>query len=306
MGVGEENVEPFRASLANQQSLGIDTVEISHDKVGELWPSAYLDDFATFCFEPQGGYGDGYATAQALAASLRARGVTIRQGTPVNRILAEHDKVTGVELGDGEVLGADAVLLATGPWSTTLARGVGIELPITTMLVQEVLIDPQQDLGAPPVFSDLVSKQYVHVRGSELLFGNSAGDGAISPIEDPDQAPSRATNQAVELTAEKALHRFPGIADPRISTTSTGVLDVTPDSNPIVSATGIEGLYLATGMSGHGFKIAPALGQLTAELILGQDTSIPGVDPRLFRLSRFADGDLLLSPYPYRGAHGIR
>lgn len=306
VGVGEDNVEPFRASLANQRRLGVNTAEVSHDTVRELWPSAYLDDFATFCYEPEGGYGDGYATAQALAASLRSRGVSIRQGTPVSRILVESGSATGVELAGGETLGADVVVLAAGPWSTPLAGAIGIELPITSMLVQEVLIDPQQDLGAPPVFSDLVSMQYVHVRGNELLFGNSAGEGAIYRIEDPDKAPGRASNAAIELTAEKALHRFPGIEEPRISTTSTGVLDTTPDSNPIVSATECAGLFVAAGMSGHGFKIAPALGRLTAELILDGETSIPGVEAQQFRLGRFADGDLLVSPYPYRGAHGIR
>ena len=89
MGVGPENLEPFRASLANQRCLGIETHEIGHEEVAAMWPSAYLEDFATFCFEPRGGYGDGYATAQALAASLRAKGVTIRQGAKVTEIVVD-------------------------------------------------------------------------------------------------------------------------------------------------------------------------------------------------------------------------
>lgn len=306
VGVGEDNTEPFRASLANQQSLGIDTGEISHDEVATMWPDAYLDDFATFCFEPRGGYGDGYATAQALASSIRSRGATIRQGTPVSGIVTSGEKVTGVQLADGSIEYADTVVLAAGPWSIPLAAGIGIELPISTAYVQEVLIDPGESLGAPPVFSDLVSKQYVHLRGSEMLFGNSSGGKALTPVEDPDVYPSRASNEVVELVAEKAMHRFPGIADPRISTTYTGVLDTTPDNNPIISATGIGGFYLATGMSGHGFKIAPGLAQMTAELILDGQTSIPNVDVRQFRLSRFEENQLMVSPFLYRGAAPIR
>lgn len=306
VGVGPENAEPFRASLANQRSLGIDTREIGHAEVAELWPTAYLDDFATFCFEPRGGYGDGYATAQALASSIRSRGVTIRQGTSVRELVVAGDKVTGVRLADGSVEHADVVVLAAGPWSVPLAASVGIALPIAPVYVQEVVIDPGIDLGAPPVFSDLVSKQYVHLRGAEMLFGNSSGESSLTPIEDPDVYPSRASNDVIELVAEKAMHRFPGIEDPRISTTATGVLDTTPDNNAIVSATGIDGLYLATGMSGHGFKIAPALAQLTAELILDGQTTLPGVRAEQFRLSRFEEGDLLVSPFPYRGAAAIR
>ena len=306
VGVGEENVEPFRASLANQAGIGVNTYEIDHAQVAELWPTAFLDDFATFCFEPGGGYGDGYATAMAVAASLRDRGVSIRQGAAVAAILTDGSKVTGVKLADGEVVPAGTVLVAAGPWSMPLLSPLGIELPISPSFVQEIVIDPGMDLGAPPVFSDLVSMQYVHMRNGEMLFGNSAGQGAVRAITDPDSYPNHASNEAVEATAEKAIHRFPGIEDPRVSTTSTGVIDITPDNNPIISATDYAGLYLATGMSGHGFKTSPAIGRLTAELILDGETTIPNVKASDFRLSRFAEGDLLVSPYVYKGAMGIR
>ena len=306
VGVGPENVEPFRASLANQRSLGIDTREIGHDEVAAMWPTAYLDDFATFCFEPRGGYGDGYATAQALATSLRARGVRIRQGARVAEIVVDGDRVTGVRMADGEVIPAGMVVVAAGAWSVPLVSPLGITLPIQPIWVQEVLIDPAADLGAPPVFSDLVSKQYVHLRGAEMLFGNSSGEGAMTPIDDPDVYPRRATNETLELVAEKAMHRFPGIEAPRVAATTTGVIDTTPDNNPIVSATGYEGLFIAAGMSGHGFKIAPALGRLMADIMLEGETKLPHVVASEFRLSRYEEGEPLVSPFVYQGATGIR
>lgn len=306
VGVGEENLEPFRASLANQRSLGVDTREIGQGEAKQLWPTAFVDDFATFCYEPRGGYADGYATAQAYAGWLRSHGVAIRQGTAVKAIRTDGQQVSGVELADGEIIAAAAVVLAAGAWSVPLLAPLGIELPIQPMLIQEVLIDPGVDLGAPPVFSDLVAKQYVHLRGGEMLFGNSSGKGATRPVDDPDSYPAHASNAAIEATAEKALHRFPGIADPRVATTSTGVIDQTPDNNPIISATRYDGLILATGMSGHGYKIAPAIGQLTADLIVGAQTVLPNVRAADFRLSRFAEDDLLVSPFAYQGTAGIR
>ena len=306
VGVGPENLEPFRASLANQRCLGIETHEIGHEEVAAMWPSTYLEDFATFCFEPRGGYGDGYATAQALAASLRAKGVTIRQGAKVTEIVVDGDKVAGVRLADGEIVPAGMVVVAAGAWSVPLVSPLGITLPIQPIWVQEVLIDPVADLGSPPVFSDLVAKQYVHLRGSEMLFGNSSSGRAMTPIDDPDVYPSRATNETVELVVEKAMHRFPGIESPRIATTTTGVIDTTPDNNPIVSATGYAGLYIAAGMSGHGFKTAPALGRLMADIMLDGETTLPHVVASEFRLSRYEEGEPLLSPFVYQGATGIR
>ncbi len=305
VGVGPENVDPFRASLANQRSLGVETEEISAEEVAEMWPTAYLEDFATFCIERRGGYGDGYATAQALAAALRTKGVTIRQGAKVAEVMVDGCTATGVKLADGEVIPAKTVIVAAGAWSVPLLAPLDIELPVQPIFVQEVLIDPQMDLGAPPVFSDLVSKQYVHLRGGEMLFGNS-GPSAMIPIPDPDVYPGHASNEAVETVAEKAIHRFPGIEEPRIATTATGVIDTTPDNNPIVSATPVAGLFVAAGMSGHGFKIAPALGQLMADIVVDGESSIPNVPASDFRLSRFAEGDLLVSPFVYAGTTGIR
>lgn len=305
VGVGEENLGPFRASLANQRSLGVQTDEINLAKAKELWPTSLVDDFATFCLEPRGGYGDGYATVQGLASYLRNRGVAVRQGSKVAKILTADGVTTGVELVDGEIIEADTVVVAAGAWSVPLLGALGVDLPITPQFVQEVMIDPGMELGAPPVFSDLVKMQYVHLRGGEMLFGNSDGD-ALTPITDPDVYPSQASNDAIEITAEKAIHRFPGIENPGVSTTTTGQIDTTPDNNPIISATEVGGVFVAAGMSGHGFKISPGVGQLMADIIIDGESTIPNVDASDFRLSRFAEGALLLSPFPYQGAFGIR
>jgi glycine/D-amino acid oxidase-like deaminating enzyme len=305
VGIGSENLEPFRASLANQRSIGVQTEELTPAAAQELWPTALTDDFAAFCLEKRGGYGDGYATVQGLAAYLRTQGVNIKQGTKVAELVAAEGKVAGVKLVDGEIIEADTVVVAAGAWSVPLLATLGIDLPIIPQFVQEVVIDPSMDLGAPPVFSDLVSMQYVHLRNGEMLFGNSDGR-SVTPITDPDVYPNHASNEAIEITAEKAIHRFPGIEDPGVSTTTTGCVDSTPDNNPIISATDYDGLFVAAGMSGHGFKISPGVGQLMADIIVEGDSTIANVKASDFRLTRFAEGDLLLSPFAYAGTVGIR
>ncbi|MCI1747192.1 MAG: FAD-binding oxidoreductase [Acidipropionibacterium sp.] len=306
VGVGAENREPFTASVKHQQSLGVPTEFIDHDAVRELWPTAYLDDFDTFCWEPRGGYGDGYATAQGFAAYLRDHGVTIRQGAEVVEVLTEGTRATGVKLADGEIVPAGTVILAGGPWVPALTTPLGIDVPIDPILNEQVLINPGMNLGASPVFSDLVSRQDVQMRKGELLFGYSDASRLIKSVSNLDDYPGHASHEALEAVAEKAVHRFPGIENPQVVSTFTGVFDSTPDQNYIISGTDYDGLFLETGMSGHGFKTSPAIGKLAAELILDGDTTIPNVTASDFRLSRFAEGDLLTSPFPYKGASGIR
>jgi glycine/D-amino acid oxidase-like deaminating enzyme len=90
-------------------------------------------------------------------------------------------------------------------------------------------------------------------------------------------------------TAQRNLARlFPAFASAEIRDRWAGYVDVVPDVVPVigpVSAT--PGLFLATGMSGHGFGIGPGAGRLVADLVTGDP---PIVDPKPFRLERFVDG----------------
>ena len=308
VGVADANVDALRKSLAAQRSVGVDTEEIDHAEVARLWPYADLTPFAAFGWEPRGGYGDAYQTAQAFSASARAAGARVRQGSPVAGLLLDGDRVTGVRLADGSEISAGTVVVATGVWTRPLLAPYGIDMPIRVVREQIVLIDPGIDSAAVsrlPVFSDLVSLQYVRPEvGGEILFGNS--DLAHTEDADPDSYLNRATEAFVDVTVDKVGTRFPGFPDAAISSSYAGCYDVTPDWNPVISATGIDGLLVATGFSGHGFKISPAVGRLVADLVVdgySRDPRIPASD---FRLTRFAEGEPLKTPFPYVGAGEMR
>ncbi|MGP4054644.1 NAD(P)/FAD-dependent oxidoreductase [Mycobacterium sp. 4D054] len=311
VGVADQNVESMRKSLAAQRAVGVETEEIDKDEVAKLWPFADLTPFAAFGWEARGGYGDAYQTAQAFSTSARAAGVRVRQHTPVTELLTQGERVTGVRTADGRQISAGAVVVATGAWTRPFLAPYGIDVPIRVIREQIVMIDPGIEETAVrrlPVFSDLVSLQYVRPEvGGEILFGNSdlPGYDAIEPA-DPDDHLNRATDDFVDITVDKVGTRFPGFPDAAISGSYAGCYDVTPDWNPIISTGPLDGLVIAAGFSGHGFKIAPAVGRLVADLVVdghSSDSRIPASD---FRLSRFAEGDLLKTPYPYVGAGQMR
>ena len=123
---------------------------------------------------------------------------------------------------------------------------------------------------------------------------------------DPDSYLNRATEAFVDVTVDKVGTRFPGFPDAAISSSYAGCYDVTPDWNPVISPGPLDGLVIAAGFSGHGFKIAPAVGQLVADLVIDGRSSDPRIPESDFRFSRFADGELLTTPYPYVGAGEMR
>ena len=102
-----------------------------------------------------------------------------------------------------------------------------------------------------------------------------------------DPAPSAAKLEEVRAAFEAA---FPSVGPVRIAAQWAGMIDVLPDVVPIVDAAPKPGLWLCTGLSGHGFGIGPALGRVLADRITGHDA---GHDMHRFRFSRFADGSQL-------------
>ncbi|WP_006246730.1 NAD(P)/FAD-dependent oxidoreductase [Mycolicibacterium tusciae] len=305
VGVGEGDADSLRKSLAAQRAVGVQTEEIDAAEVARLWPHADLTPFEAFAWEARGGYGDAYQTAQAFAVSARSAGVRVRQGADVTGLLIERDKAAGVRLADGTEIAADTVVVAAGVWTPDLLGPYGVDVPIRVVREQLVTVAPGVAIPDVPVFSDLVSLQYIRPElGGELLFGNSD----LSDVEDadPDDYLNRATEVFVERTVERVGTRFPGFTDAAITGSYAGCYDVTPDWNPVISRTDVDGLVVAAGFSGHGFKIAPAVGRLIADLVVDGRSADPRIPEGDFRLSRFADGDLLTSPYPYSGAGQMR
>jgi glycine/D-amino acid oxidase-like deaminating enzyme len=100
-----------------------------------------------------------------------------------------------------------------------------------------------------------------------------------------DPAPSQKELRSGWSAAQQA---FPVFQNAKVVQGWAGLIDVTPDAVPVISAVAdLAGLHIATGFSGHGFGIGPAAGRLMADLVTG---AAPVVDPHAFRLSRFSDG----------------
>ena len=100
-----------------------------------------------------------------------------------------------------------------------------------------------------------------------------------------DPMPIKST---LEKSKRNLTHAFPAFQDIEIKESWGGLIDATPDAVPVISPVdNLPGFFLATGLSGHGFGIGPAAGQLAADVATASE---PLVDPTPFRFSRFSDG----------------
>jgi glycine/D-amino acid oxidase-like deaminating enzyme len=129
-----------------------------------------------------------------------------------------------------------------------------------------------------PVWADLGAAMYGFPDDGESGFKVAwheprGGDGALQHgSHAPDGAPSA---EQVEALREAATRRFPGLRAATYRGCYACAYDATPDEVFQIGAVpGVEGLYFVGGMSGHGFKHAPSLGESVAQLVCGEPTAL--------------------------------
>jgi glycine/D-amino acid oxidase-like deaminating enzyme len=86
---------------------------------------------------------------------------------------------------------------------------------------------------------------------------------------------------------DRFARAFPEIGRPAIATAWAGMIDAMADVVPVIDAAPLPGIWVLSGLSGHGFGIGPGVGRVMADLVTGRP---PGLDLSRFRWSRFSDG----------------
>jgi len=281
-----ENVERLVA-------WGVDTRVVEPAEIAELEPLLSLDGIAGAAYEPDGGYADAQKMALGWFAAGVRLGVRPHLGRAATAIRIDAGRVTGVETETG-FLSAGTVVNAAGGWGPELARTAGVEMPVSLRRVQVGRV--RQPPDRPQVrrtFSDMATNL--------VLRPDRAGTALVVAYQPEELLASRdecrhVVDEDYEAAVRAALRvRVPSYADTEWLGGFAGAYDYTPDWNPILGwAPGVEGLYLALGWSGHGFKLAPSVGEVAAAHVLGESHAI---DVESLAPGRFAHGNLLALAY---------
>ena len=286
----------LRETLAVERGLGLDAHEIAADEARRIHPLVQFDDIAAIGWEPEAGYADAHLTLSAFARAARRLGVTLREGVAVSGLTRDaRGRVGGVETSHGDI-GAGLVISAQNIWSHEVAAWTGIALPLTlsrhAVFTLEAPTPYTRDL---PVLKDLASRGKLYMRGyggRQLLVGDG-NEGET--IRQPDTEQADVALDYVAEIGEQVAHRMPVFATAGLATSWTGVYDVTPDWNPVLGPLpGVEGLHVAYGFSGHGFKLSPMVGRIVAQRALGL---VPDFALEPYSLARFSGGRLLQGRY---------
>lgn len=225
--------------------------------------------------ELDGGHMDPVDVLSDLIRSARAKGVDVHFGTEVAGAELQGGRITGVRLADGSVVTCPTLVSASGPWCVRLFANVGLESPwrLEPTRIQMAHIDrPAEVPGTIPATIDPIGGIYFRAqnRGQQILVGSVLEDDEQDVVADPDDFATYADDEFMRAKLHLLEHRVRGLSLMKRPRGYSGLYTINrQDYHPIVGPTPIEGFYVANGLSGHGFKLAPAIGSLIAQMLTG-------------------------------------
>ena len=293
--VVRDQLDALRRNIELAQSLGIDTRFVDPDEIKSLEPAIDTDGLEGGAYDPAGGTIDVTRMVLSWLTAAQENGLELITGLRVDAIETKSGRVTGVATADGRIE-TSVVITATGPWGRDLLSPLGIDLPLEVRRLDMMYL--RQPPGRAQIGCCITDGN------SNVVIRPDAGRDILVAAYPPEMPlardPAEANNDIDDADhlarIRKALaERLPDFRDAEPIRAVSGTYDITPDWHPIVGwAPDIEGLFLATGFSGHGLKISPAIGEVTAAAVLGHESPY---DMRPLRFERFAEGDLMHLAY---------
>ena len=272
----------LRSSLEIQHRYGVPSELLDADDCVKMVPALGRNRLAGGTFCGKDGTISPFLLLDSLLKACRREKVDVRYGTRVEKLARANGSFCAT-VKDGTIE-ADKVLLCTDWAVPELLASLGITLPVKSLPKEAIVTVP----CAPKVRPILISLEH-HIsvnqvaRGS-IIFVVSRARAGTEIVSTPD---------FLGFAAPKIIDLLPGVADVQVLRTWGGVSSLTPDMQPILGASEVEGLYVAVS-SFRGLMTSPAVGRIMSALILENDTN----DPVLTQLTprRFQTGDLIVEP----------
>lgn len=269
------------------ETLGMSYERLDADELRHRYPQLTFPEGTIGLHSPDYGILSATRCVITLATRARAAGADIRNGETAREIIPDGDGVT--VRTDAGVHRANRVILTAGSWTNPLLTSLDINLPLTILQEQLAFFAVHDAEAHSPERLPLVIHRFPNTTMIGSVFPTHGHAGIkvmvdrIGPEVDPAN-PERSIDPALlDRLRAYAADTLPGITGEILETTSCRytmtpdedfVLDLHPECPQVV---------IASACSGHGFKFAPVVGQMVADLALTGETDYP---INLFRLDR--------------------
>jgi sarcosine oxidase len=244
--------------------------ELEPAEAARRWPALAPGGLRRVIFEPAGGIGRAALATRTIARAALATGRVTCVPAAATAIAVEGGRAVGVALG-GEALAADRVVIAAGLGGVELVRPFAGDLGIRRLPHWTSYWDvpfpggAALALGRLPAWADLGAAAYGFPDDGESGFKMAWHD----PLGEGDAPPGP------EALRGHVSERFPALAGATCRALYECAYDATPDETfRIGPVPGVAGLVFVGGLSGHGYKHAPVLGEAVAALVCDEPAEV--------------------------------
>jgi len=266
----EKDVEQFKKIVEFHNQNGVPTRMVSPEEVRDLVPTIKTDNLLAGVYDPLAGKASCFLALLKPLAHIVKKGVKLLKSTTAKKIVFRDGRVVGVETDKG-FIEAEKVLVAAGYGSRKILSASGIDLPLENLPKHALITEAFQPVFKPLLIDWETSAYMVQVLHGGFLIGASLK-------EEPDR-PATPRIDYMYKAVRVWTRYFPWLAYTNILRYWTGYYVMTPDHHPYIGTLEeYEGLYIATGFSGHGFMMSPAVGEVMRDYILGRKPSVPYVE----------------------------
>ena len=277
-----EQLMELRRGLSRARGIGLDAELISADEAANLLPAISRDSLYGAVWLPDDGALDPHTATFTLAQAARDSGARVVTGTRVTGIrVSPAGAVEAVETEAGEVE-TEVLVIACGIWAPQVAAMAGVSIVSTPVDHQHAALRAVEGAELPretPCFRDPDNLIYGKAEAGGMVLGGYELNPHARWIDGvpwdhagrslpPDQA-------RFEPLLGGAARRFPFVSEAGVIKLVCHPDAMTPDANPLVGPVpGVQGLFIAAGLSLNGFGGAGGIGKSLAELITAGDCEL--------------------------------
>ncbi len=266
------------------QINGVDSEILTASDVAALEPMLNMEcrfPVHGAMLQRRGGISRHDAVAWGYARAADSLGVDIVQQCEVTGFDIESGTIRGVETTRGNIK-ADRVCLCVAGHTSELASLAGFPVPITSMALQAMVTEPVKPCLNTTMVSGAIHAYISQSDRGEMVIGGGA-DVYTSYAQ-------RGGIPVMEETIAAIVEMLPALSRLRLMRQWAGIVDITPDTTPVMGLTPVRNLYISGGWGTGGYKAIPAGGDTMAYTI-ANDKPHPLIQD--FGLERFTRGKLI-------------
>jgi glycine cleavage system T protein len=267
--------QELQRQASTAQLYNVDVRILDKDQIKKDYPIINTDEIVGGILMPGDGAADPSGVTHMLAKAARMEGAKIFENSPVEEILTNNGKISGVKV-NGQKIDCEYIVLASGMWSRQIGEKAGVSIPLYPAEHFYIITEPIKNLSKTmPVIRDYDNRTYIKEDAGKILVGifegNSipAWDKTNKVPEDFSFGEFQENFEHFEPYLNAALKRFPVLETAGIRKFFSGPESFTPDTNTLLGEVPeIKNFFVCCGLNSIGIGSGGGVGKVTAEWMM--------------------------------------